>query len=510
MSPLYKRTRTTGNFAIDQELDRISEQMRALESMGKIGQSSKSLATSSTTVIENPDGSETIYNNSGAAMEAYCFYSVGSNGNYTAAGSLSPQFQVTKNVPDKSEGPILRGGLSRVKLADTTESVSKGGDVWLTSSGKVTGTQPSGGTRYKIGQFASDRVDSDGTVEAWVAPATHYADHTSLTNIGTNTHPQIDSALSDAADHIADTSTAHGGIVRDHTELENIGTNTHAEIDTAVSNSEGHIAEETTAHGLTLADILLVDGSRVAQKIIADNLQLDGNTISSVNANGNIILSPNGTGMVGIGVSPESLLTVQPLKFNSRVEGLKFVNSVSTNDAILQALMNDANGISLLLGSNMYFSTGAAFAAYLSSKPSSGVYASYNGDIRFFTAGAGVSPTVRLFISDVGKHGFMTSTPQEIGHIVGNLTVTGSIKTGGNSSTAGTERIDASGNWQGVTIPITKGGTGQTTAQAAIDALLPSQSGNSGEFLTTDGSNASWGEPTALAIYVGGYAISGS
>lgn len=41
-------------------------------------------------------------------------------------------------------------------------------------------------------------------------------------------------------------------------------------------------------------------------------------------------------------------------------------------------------------------------------------------------------------------------------------------------------------------VSISKGGTGQTTAQAAIDALLPTQTGNSGKFLTTDGTNSSW------------------
>jgi hypothetical protein len=49
------------------------------------------------------------------------------------------------------------------------------------------------------------------------------------------------------------------------------------------------------------------------------------------------------------------------------------------------------------------------------------------------------------------------------------------------------------------TLPITAGGTGQTTAQAAIDALLPSQTSNSGKYLTTDGTNASWGTVTGGA-----------
>jgi hypothetical protein len=42
------------------------------------------------------------------------------------------------------------------------------------------------------------------------------------------------------------------------------------------------------------------------------------------------------------------------------------------------------------------------------------------------------------------------------------------------------------------TVPITSGGTGQITANAAINALLPNQSGNAGKVLSTDGTNTSW------------------
>lgn len=47
------------------------------------------------------------------------------------------------------------------------------------------------------------------------------------------------------------------------------------------------------------------------------------------------------------------------------------------------------------------------------------------------------------------------------------------------------------------TLPIANGGTGQTTAANAINALLPSQTSNSGKFLTTNGSVASWATVTA-------------
>jgi hypothetical protein len=44
----------------------------------------------------------------------------------------------------------------------------------------------------------------------------------------------------------------------------------------------------------------------------------------------------------------------------------------------------------------------------------------------------------------------------------------------------------------GTPLPITSGGTGQVTANAAINALLPSQSGANGKVLSSDGTNTSW------------------
>jgi hypothetical protein len=42
------------------------------------------------------------------------------------------------------------------------------------------------------------------------------------------------------------------------------------------------------------------------------------------------------------------------------------------------------------------------------------------------------------------------------------------------------------------TLPIANGGTGQTTASDAINALVPAQTGNSGKYLSTNGSSVSW------------------
>lgn len=51
------------------------------------------------------------------------------------------------------------------------------------------------------------------------------------------------------------------------------------------------------------------------------------------------------------------------------------------------------------------------------------------------------------------------------------------------------------------TLAVANGGTGQTTANAAFNALAPSQTSNTGKFLKTDGTNTSWSIlPSSLLI----------
>lgn len=49
-------------------------------------------------------------------------------------------------------------------------------------------------------------------------------------------------------------------------------------------------------------------------------------------------------------------------------------------------------------------------------------------------------------------------------------------------------------------LPVSSGGTGATTQAAAAAAVLPTQTGNTGKYLTTDGANASWSTVTQTRI----------
>jgi hypothetical protein len=62
---------------------------------------------------------------------------------------------------------------------------------------------------------------------------------------------------------------------------------------------------------------------------------------------------------------------------------------------------------------------------------------------------------------------------------------TGLTSSGGPITAAGTITL-------GGTLSLLNGGTGQTTANAAFNALVPLQTGNSGKYLTTNGTDTSW------------------
>jgi hypothetical protein len=73
----------------------------------------------------------------------------------------------------------------------------------------------------------------------------------------------------------------------------------------------------------------------------------------------------------------------------------------------------------------------------------------------------------------------------------------GNVENTALSTWAGSANITTLGTiltgvWDGTTIAVDKGGSGQTTANDALNAFLPSQGAHSGEFLTTNGTDASW------------------
>jgi hypothetical protein len=93
---------------------------------------------------------------------------------------------------------------------------------------------------------------------------------------------------------------------------------------------------------------------------------------------------------------------------------------------------------------------------------------------------------------------------------VKNTTGTGIAVAAGKSMFVynnGTNVVDAttylSSLTLGAALPIASGGTGQTTATTAFNALAPSQTSNTGKYLTTNGTDTSWATVDALPSQTG-------
>ena len=93
-------------------------------------------------------------------------------------------------------------------------------------------------------------------------------DHTMLTNIGSNSHVQIDSHIADATLHFTEASI-------DHLNIQNIGSNSHAAIDTHMA-----IAVEATNPFGTDERVIVADGTGRLSKSVPVTIDSSGNIIT--------------------------------------------------------------------------------------------------------------------------------------------------------------------------------------------------------------------------------------
>lgn len=117
-------------------------------------------------------------------------------------------------------------------------------------------------------------------------PSGGVTDHTLLTNIGTNTHAQIDTHIDSASIHFTVASISH-------TSISNIGTNTHGQIDTHISSASIHFTEAGIDHG-SIAGLTDDDHPQYLNLSQTETISVTNNTISALTIN----QSGNGKGLL--------------------------------------------------------------------------------------------------------------------------------------------------------------------------------------------------------------------
>jgi hypothetical protein len=211
---------------------------------------------------------------------------------------------------------------------------------------------------------------------------------------------------------------------------------------------------------------------------------------------------------------------------------------LSTNGSpILISTDDDAGQGQMILrtGLNMYLDAKGDF--YLQKNGTSLIYTDYSGNLNISAGSSGIVSATDFWLGGVSEFRGSGFAPTRIGLTDGNdftfdlssgagnlkinlqLNATGdmyqrnasghfsrlaavatgnALISGGVGTVNSWGKIGLSTHVSG-TLPIANGGTGQTTANAAVNALLPSQTGNSGKVLQTDGTNTSWQNPGSFS-----------
>jgi hypothetical protein len=285
--------------------------------------------------------------------------------------------------------------------------------------------------------------------------------------------------------------------------LSGVAANLHALADSGIvvkksdntfvgrSLSSGNNINILNANGVANNPIIsLIPNVTGLESLTVDNLKIDGNTISSTNANGNIIIDPTGTGKVGINTSsPAYTLDVSGSGYfsddlivggNLTVQGTSVVANVSTmevEDPILtlgvasgNVITNDAYDRGLALK----FANRTAFMGYDS------------GANEFVLLGSGVtSDNGNTYES--GTYGDLHIKDLDAVNIDGS-TITASTKFSG----AGTDLTGTGANFTaGKAHNLSSGVAGSIPYQSGADSTSFLSIGTSGQFLrVNNGANA--------------------
>lgn len=246
--------------------------------------------------------------------------------------------------------------------------------------------------------------------------------------------------------------------------------------------------------GLLTGNINVIVPTTV-QLYFANNMTTGAFTLTVKTASGTGILIPQGQQVI---LYCDGTNVVNA--YTASISGTFAISAGSAVSPSLSVQGSPGTGLFSPLVNQISVTAGSNETARFSSAPSSVNY------LQFAATPTATPPTISAAGTDanvgirlVPKGTGSVTFPKLDGTIIGSVTpasITGTTVTA--ASFVGPLTGNVTGNASGTsfnvtgTVAIAHGGTGQTTQQLAIDALLPSQGGNSGKVLGTNGTTSLW------------------